>query len=376
MGTLNAANRAVTVAVIGGGPAGSVAAMLLARAGVTTTVLEGEPQGRWKIGEGLPPISRRMLARLGLWDRFLEDLHLPSYGNCSAWGSEQLVDHNFIFDPNGNGWHLDRSRFDKMLSDAALKAGAGLERGAKVVTCRQSDTGHWRLDARSQGGAQFHIDARFIVDATGRTSWFARRQGARRLRQDSLVSAVALLTPMAGAKQDLDSLTMVEAVEDGWWYSVLIPDGKLVVAYMSDADRCSARVAGTVEGWMELLAKTRHISRRVESHRYQVQLGPRMAPANSSRLSEPIGDSWVAVGDAALSYDPLSSFGIVGSMETASYAATAITRLLAGDRTAKGHYSQSLDTSWTQYLSNRMTYYQLERRWPDSPFWRRRSQLS
>src|ERR1700682_1252662 len=129
MGTLNAANRAVTVAVIGGGPAGSVAAMLLARAGVTTTVLEGEPQGRWKIGEGLPPISRRILARLGLWDRFLEDLHLPSYGNCSAWGSEQLVDHNFIFDPNGNGWHLDRSRFDKMLSDAALKAGAGLERG-------------------------------------------------------------------------------------------------------------------------------------------------------------------------------------------------------------------------------------------------------
>jgi len=342
------------VAIIGAGPAGAATALTLARAGVSVIIFEKETSSGWKIGEGLPPATRPMLQQLGVWEWFVADNHQPSYGNCSAWGSSELVDQSFIFNPHGNGWHLDRSRFDRMLLDAAVEAGAKLISGSAGVP------------------PALPANADFVVDASGRSSWFARRQGARRINHDHLVGAAALLIA-DGNIADRDSLTMVEAVADGWWYGSLLPDEKLVAVFLSDADLDATRTAATAEGWLALLNQTVHLRRRIERHNYQIEIVPRVVSANSSRLDVVAGDSWLAVGDAAAAFDPLSSQGIVTALEFGMLAAETI---LTGEPEALKQYSERLEQMFAAYLANRNFYYSQERRWPASTFWRRRHSAS
>ncbi|MBL8191323.1 MAG: FAD-dependent oxidoreductase, partial [Acidobacteria bacterium] len=367
------------VAVIGGGPAGAATALALARAGVSVTIFEKESSSEWKIGEGLPPAARPILQQLGVWERFVADGHLASYGNCSAWGSSELVDQSFVFNPYGNGWHLDRSRFDRMLLDAAIEAGAQVFSDIAVTDVQRMNSG-WRLElGRNQFTAEAQrtqrprrdseeslcgpsatlcasavkkddlmeqisspaeaLSADFVVDASGRSSWFARRQGARRINHDNLVGVAALLKADGNAA-DRDSLTMVEAVAGGWWYAALLPEKKLVVVFLSDADLDATRTAATVEGWRSLLAETEHLRKRVERHNYQIELAPRVVSANSSRLDVVTGDSWLAVGDAAAAFDPLSSQGIVTALELGMLAAETI---LAGEPEALKQYAERLE---------------------------------
>lgn len=355
----------VQVAVIGGGPAGATVALGLAKAGTSVAVIDREVNGEWKIGEGLPPAAKPILQRLGLWERFLADEHLPSYGNCSAWGSRELIDQSFVFNPHGCGWHLDRTRFDQSLLRAAIEAGAKWVSDV-VVECQQTKSG-WRVDLKER----VSIAAEFVADASGRISWFARRQGARRIRYDNLVASAALLKA-EGEATDQDSLTMVEAVADGWWYAALLPDQSLVVVFLSDADLESTRAARTAEGWLALLKQTRHLRNRVERHAYRIELEPRILSANSSRLDVMVGESWLAVGDAASAFDPLSSQGIVTAMESGTLAAQSVRAALAGQTEALQIYSLRVEEIFAAYLANRNFYYAQERRWPESKFWRRR----
>ncbi|MGH9847436.1 MAG: NAD(P)/FAD-dependent oxidoreductase, partial [Blastocatellia bacterium] len=196
----------VSVAVIGGGPAGATAALVLAGSGVAVALLEHTEDGDgvnqdggqevWKIGEGLPPLARPLLNQLGLWERFVADGHLPSYGNCAAWGTPQLLDHSFLFDPHGHGWHLDRRQFDRMLRAAAIEAGAMNYCGLQVAGCHR-EAADWQLELVTAQAERRHLAARFVVDASGRSSWFARRQSARRINADGLVGLAALLSPPA-----------------------------------------------------------------------------------------------------------------------------------------------------------------------------------
>jgi flavin-dependent dehydrogenase len=360
------------VAVIGGGPAGSTCGMLLARAGISTTIIESSEGIRWKIGEGLPPLAKPLLRKLGLWERFLKDEHLVSYGNTSAWGSPDLVDHSFVFDPNGNGWHLDRCKFDEMLLSAAEESGAVLRRGTTVTSWSKTRAEDWKLLLTGRNGQRSEIAARFVVDATGRKRWFARRQGVKEIEYDSLMGWVSLLSP-EGPAADKDSLTLVEAVEKGWWYLALIPGGKLVVAFLSDSDLGLIRQSRQPPLWMELLKETTHVSRRVARFGYRIEIGPRAIEVNSSCVNPTTGNAWLAVGDAAAAFDPLSSQGILTAMEAAMHAATAIVQCLQGQGNSLQHYVLEMGEVLSSYLARRYFYYSKERRWYHSPFWRRRT---
>lgn len=337
------------VAIIGGGPAGAITALELAKAGISVALVDREADGKWKLGEGLPPAAKPILQQLGLWERFLADGHLASYGNCSAWGSDELVDHSFVFHPHGCGWHLNRSRFDQLLLNAAVEAGAKLVFDAEIETTA----------------------ADFVVDASGRSSWLARRRQARRITHDNLVGSAAVLKA-GNDVADQDSLTMVEAVADGWWYAALLPDQNLVAVFLSDADLESTRTARTADGWLALLKQTNHLRNRVARHAYEIELEPRLVSANSSRLDVMAGESWLAVGDAAAAFDPLSSQGIITAMESGVLAAQAIQAWMAGQPEALNTYAQRMEQTFAAYLANRNFYYAQERRWPESKFWQRR----
>ena len=129
------------VVVAGGGPAGCAAALMVTRAG-RTVLLADAGTGPPKLGETLVPAGRVLLGDLGVADRVLDSGHLPCYGSLSAWGSADLHAVDFINDPHGHGWHLDRHLFDQRLRDASRAAGAEVtERHGR--TGDGADGGRW-----------------------------------------------------------------------------------------------------------------------------------------------------------------------------------------------------------------------------------------
>src|SRR5882672_4257013 len=114
------------VAVVGGGPAGAVVSLCLARLGWRVALLEATTFDGERYGETLPPEINPVLRELGLWNSFQAISPLPSPGIISVWGESVPSETDFIRNPHGPGWHIDRNRFDEMLCTEATKAGAQL----------------------------------------------------------------------------------------------------------------------------------------------------------------------------------------------------------------------------------------------------------
>jgi flavin-dependent dehydrogenase len=364
--------RAVDVAVIGGGPAGCAAAITLARAGRSVLLLERRTLPAFTAGEGLPPAATPLLRELGVMDRFRVDGHLPSYGNDSAWGDRTLRATEFIFDPNGHGWHLDRARFDATLRATAEEAGAVLLASSAPISHTRTLSGAWRLSCGREKERR-SLEARWLLDCTGRRSWLARRLGAARVRHDRLLGFVTLFRPPAVASEaDRDSRTLIEAAPEGWWYTALLPGRSRVVVYLTDGDTRSGGKARTSQGFAALLGETEHVRARLEPHAYALEAGPFALPASSERLDRFAGDGWTAAGDAAMAFDPLSSQGILAALSSGLRAGRAVHARLSGRPEALHRYERKLDQIYTSYLTQRTLFYGYERRWDGSEFWQRR----
>ncbi len=355
------------VVVAGGGPAGSAAAMTLARAG-RRVLLADAGTGPPKVGESLPSAARVLLDDLGAGPGPLRTGHRTCYANLSAWGSAGLgrVDH--IRDPHGPGWHLDRSRFDRSLRDAARAAGAELSEGTAVRPAERRPDGTWVLGLRGPAGDRT-VHCGWLVDATGRPRAVSARHGAAPRRTDRLVATCVELPPAPAGPAE--SCSLVESTEDGWWYTAPLPGGGRLVAYFTDADLASPALR-TAAGFRQFLRHARHVAERVEAHPPSVGGVPRRAAAHSAHLNAPAADGWLAVGDAATAFDPISAQGVLTALYTGLAGARAVHAHLDGDGSALDTYRGNVAALLAAYRRNHHAEYAHERRWHDRPFWRRR----
>lgn len=355
------------VAVIGGGPAGAATAIVLSSAGFAVALVERRHYDEVRIGETLPPAARRSLAQLGVWERFRADGHAASPGTLAAWGDDALQEHHRIANPYGNGWHLDRARFDALLSDAAREAGACVSCQTRAMDCRREGAA-WRITTGRDTAGGEPIRARVLVDATGRVSLLTRALGAQRLEYDRLVGVLRFYEARDDGREDFR--TMVEAAADGWWYSALLPNHKLVVAYMTDADLLPRGREGRFQDWDRRLGQTSYTRGRIGEAR--VEGKPWIRCASSGGPERIVGASWLAVGDAAMTFDPLSSQGIYHALESGIGAGRAIGDWLTGGVKPFDAYTEWMEGRFATYLKQRQSYYARERRWPRREFWRRR----
>jgi hypothetical protein len=169
-------------------------------------------------------------------------------------------------------------------------------------------------------------------------------------------------------------LTLIESVVDGWWYTALLPNKRRIVVYFTDAGTEASKSAGNEGGYLTLLNKTRHIRQRITMNCYTLEGRPRITSANSSRLERIFGDGWLASGDAATSFDPLSSQGILTAIYSGMKAGRALHLSLSGVPDTLDLYCRNLNAIFDIYLRNRKIYYSSERRWPKSEFWRKRQE--
>jgi flavin-dependent dehydrogenase len=399
------AERSTDVIVIGGGPAGSATAIALAHLGRSVTILERYHYESTRIGETLPPEIKRPLIELGVWPQFLADDPLEAPGILAAWGREALYENDFIVNPHGHGWHVDRRRFDAMLSLAAANAGAEVVQGAGQIsvvhdllnaavpqkTTRSVEDGiptedhvnEWNMrtplgegaNVESNGwfvraeadGYKVELQAPVLVDATGRSASPVRYLAGHRMVHDRLVGLVGFIVAEGGVS---DRRTLIEALECGWWYAAPLPNGNHVAVFMSDADLLPQRTAATASFWRDQLRQSVHTRARLGQG--DSIAGVRLVAACSSCACVAASRDWLAVGDAAAAFDPLSSQGLAWALESGLMAATAIDGHLGGHQQALADYALQVQSEFTHYLEMRAIHYGREQRWPDSPFWRRR----
>lgn len=350
----------VDVIVVGGGPAGAAAGMALAVRDVAVAVVTSSRRKPVRIGETVPPTIAQPLTRLGVYDAFLSDAHIPAPGTIVCWGEDEPYETDSITNPYGHGWHLDRARFDTMLLSAASRAGAHIHQLDGFAQVEHGQRG-W-----SVSGADRHVlRAPMLLDATGRSARIATRHGAARRREDRLIGLVAF-----GVARTHDHRTVIEACEHGWWYAAVLPRGRAVTAFMTDADLLPAGTAGRERLWKRALSETILVRDVMTSAAGGLRL--HAAPACTGALSASAGSDWVAVGDAARTVDPLSGQGVTQACQSALHAAEAL-----GDG---GHPSALRGLSADNAEAHRrdvvtgLGHYRRETRWPRSPFWMRRHQ--
>lgn len=335
-------------------------------------IFDASSGARWKPGEILSPVAMPLLHSLGCAEllrmALAAEVGLNSYGVEAAWGSSRLYANDFLYSLHGNGWRLDRERFDAMLLNYTETSGIAVLRGAALVESYEDKEG-WLLQLRCIGG-KTECRARFVIDASGRAARFALQRGARPTCNDRLAGVFMHLRANAddAASSSLD--TLIEAVEGGWWYSTTVPDGTAVVGWMSDTDVIRENNPKTAERWNALLQQTEHTQRRFGGwHRIGT---PMIRSAHSQILSEVGGRGWVAAGDAAMTFDPISSQGIAKALRSGKMASFVAVDFLLRSEETQECYARLVRAEYAEYESAKGSFYREEQRWPDSPFWQRR----
>jgi flavin-dependent dehydrogenase len=357
------------VVILGGGPAGVsvVLALRQTEPGLRVLMIEAAAAPTWRIGETLAPGAKQLLVGLGCWDAVARDGMQEAVRSLACWGSDQPHGHEFIFSLRGNAWHVDRARFDESLRMTADAAGITIWRGARFLAAtRDAGVGWWLTIARDDGPVQ--VAAEFVVDATGRGAKFAVTQGSRHCFDDRLIgiaAVVALRKPAA-----IDNATLVEACADGWWYSSMIPGHRLVLAWMSDSDIVHHSGVAQLAPWLDQLQATQATRARAGGAEPPDRLST--WSARSHCLDKVCGSRWLAVGDAASSWDPLSSAGIMKALRGGKLGAFALLDAIRGVTSGGDKYGRIIEAEHTRYLQDRRLVYGQEQRWPDAPFWARR----
>lgn len=375
------------VVIIGAGPAGSATAITLASLGQRVLLVDEQAVAKYKLGESLPPAS------VDIVSHFLGDLDSPesnaigvykTAGNISTWSSEEQDHADFFFTAKGFGLCIDRLAFDEALRLHALELGASLQRGVSFDSCtRISESGfNWDIVLSTPTKVE-HQRARYLVDCSGRRAVLGRMLDIPIVGNEDKLFAYAQW--FSTEIEDDDCFTRIEAVANGWWYTNRVPtnenkkDMRLVVFY-TDRDLPDGKKAASPEGFDGLLRETAQISSLLQASAYEATGAIRGAPANTQRLREFCGDAWMAVGDAAQAYDPLSSQGIDKALRTGSHAGHLIHYALTDevDHSLKfdnrfiQQYSQQQQQLWDSYLAQRNYYYGIQTRWADQAFWQRR----
>lgn len=379
------------VVIVGAGPAGSATAITLARFGRRVLLVDEQVSPRFKLGESLPPTCIGLVKHfLGKLDGSEQNLFgvFRTAGNVSVWATDQAQTTDFFFTPTGFGLCLDRLAFDESLRSNAVASGAALLMGMRFASCTPIVDGpfNWQLSLSSPEQTQAHR-TRYLVDCSGRRTVVAKTLGVH--TSDIADDLFAYAQWFSTLGEDDDRFTRIEAGPHGWWYSNPLPGAydntaRRLVAFLTDKDLPEAKMAARQEGFNQLLNDSTHIGPLLKAAGFRAFGTIRGASANSQRLRYFCGDAWMAVGDAAQAYDPLSSQGIDKALRTGSHAGHMIHYALAnnpqsasdlGSGNAFIHlYVQQQEQLWQAYLSQRTFYYRSQHRWADKLFWQRRHQ--
>ena len=320
---MDTAAEVCDVAVIGGGPAGSTAATLLARRGYKVIALEKEHHPRFHIGESLLPMNLPVFERLGVLEKVRALGMFKSGADFEADNERGYSTYPFaraLGNSPPHAFQVWRQDFDKMLFDHARSSGADAREGPEVEQVEQNGARDLRLQVRSDGGRSYVIQARYLIDASGRDAFLSSKKKLRR-KSDQHQSA-AIFGHFRGALrrpgEDAGNISLYR-FPHGWMWMIPLLDGVMSIGAVCRPEYLKQRKGRTEEFLLETLNQNAGLKRRIE--RAELVGEVRVAgnySYDSARMGEP---GWVLVGDAFAFLDPVFSSGVYLAMSGAEQAA-------------------------------------------------------
>ncbi|SEO66451.1 NAD(P)/FAD-dependent oxidoreductase [Nitrosovibrio sp. Nv6] len=356
------------VIVVGGGPAGAICALMLARGGACVSLLHWGGYAT----EGIELVSGR--AR-----RFIEQ-HCSDFFSQAApgveihetvslWNTRKPVTFNAMFNPWGPGVAIERPLFDGALRNLASAAGISMIADAKVVEIERTGDG-WRLLTRSTGASSGDADterssirARFLVLATGRAATaFLDRSSVAESSQIALMTSLQAQhaePACAPALRSHDAL-YIEATGSGWWYALPAADGGYFAGFCIDRNELKQRRVPLKDFFFQELQRTSLLSPLLSGTTSIAPICGRTAGAIT--FNRAAGDGWIAVGDAAFASDPLSGMGIEWAIESAQLGAHALLeamqrKMQRGSTAAFAEYDDAVSAHATRHGKTAAQHY-------------------
>lgn len=336
------------VVIVGAGPAGALAGICLARAGKKVALLDRAaeyPTAQIKVGESVPAATNNLLQKLSL-NPVDAAIHRPIPGAQSYWAGE-FLQQDFIQHAQGMGWRLDRTAFEQDLLQQAIQQKVELL-PARLKAFHHDGNG-WHIKADGSKNLQ----CEFILDASGRAAVVARKLGSLRTKGPPLVALWAVGEPTDTRIENLSAQTLTESQAEGWWYAAHLPSGRAIAIFHTNA-QYAAELRSQPKKWWHQFKNTQLLQKTLNATTLQdVPLNTH--EARTIILQQPHGKGWAACGDAALSFDPLSSQGIFNAMATGHMVSQAI---LSDDKEEGLRiYHERLKGIMEIYQQRRLGYY-------------------
>jgi flavin-dependent dehydrogenase len=326
------------VIVVGGGPAGSTVATLVARAGRRVLLLDRERFPRFRLGESLMPATYWTLERLGVLDK-MKSSHFPrkqSVQFFSRNGKSSVPFYFTEFDSHESSmtWQVERAEFDKMLLDHCSASGVEVRLEANVRDLRLEGSGVRGVVVEFADGTRQEISSRVVVDASGQTALISRRLDLK--DEDPNLRHAAFYTRYRGAWRDTgrdEGATHVLHTQETkcWFWYIPLPDDLVSVGVVGPIDTLVKARQGMSpqQVYDDLLDRCPVLAGRITGAE---QIGGVSVARDFSYISKRIaGDGWVMAGDAFGFLDPIYSTGVFLALKSGELAADSILDAFAHD---------------------------------------------
>jgi flavin-dependent dehydrogenase len=318
------------VLVVGGGPAGSTVAALLAERGFDVVVLEKDRHPRFHIGESLLPLNLPLFERLGIADK-VELIGMPKWGvDFVSPTHSRTVTFEFsdAWDKSlPYSFQVRRSEFDHILLRNAAAKGARVVEGCRVVEFDVADTDAIELTAKSDAGQERRWHARFLIDASGRDTLVANKLGLKdRNRRHASAAVYGHFTGARRQDGRAEGNISIFWFDHGWFWFIPLADGTTSIGAVCPPDYLKSRQTDVTRFFHDTIAKAPKLAERLSD---ATLTGPATATGNYSyRARTMTGRNYLLVGDAYAFIDPVFSTGVYLAMHSACRAVDTVTTVL------------------------------------------------
>jgi flavin-dependent dehydrogenase len=228
------------VIIIGGGPGGSTAGSVLARAGKKVLILERERFPRFHVGESLIPYGNDELRAIGVWEKLEQGEFMPKLGaefvTGNSLASVRVLFGRYLAPPYAQTFQVERSRFDQLLLNHAIESGCEVWQETKVNTAAVSNEGAKVTCVRH--GQAHEISARWILDARGRDAFLGKQMQLPRTDL-GLPKKLAIFAHFKGALRNdapAEGYITVVRLDFGWFWMIPLDAEKTSIGLVQTID--------------------------------------------------------------------------------------------------------------------------------------------
>ncbi len=313
------------VLVIGGGPAGSTVASLLARRGIDIVLLDKDRHPRFHIGESLLPANLPLFEQLGVADEIRAiGMHKPGIEFVSPTHAHRSY---LEFADSWNrrldhAYQVRRSEFDLVLLRNAERSGARVRQGCRVKDATFGGE-HVAVDSVDDDGTRRHWRAQFLIDASGRDTFLSTRMKLK--RKNKAHNSSALFAHFEGAQRlegRIEGNISIFWFEHGWFWFIPLPGGVTSIGAVCWPYYLKTRSKPLPEFFQDTIALCPPLAERLRDARLASEVH---ATGNYSYSSDRChGHRHLIIGDAFSFIDPVVSSGVYLAMRNGFHAADAV----------------------------------------------------